>query len=166
MVYLILCGGQTMSYFQITGGIPLEGICPIHGAKNSVLPILAACLLSEGEVTLHHCPALTDVSAALDILTHLGRTVRREGSTVTISGGPPTSGSVPEPLMRAMRSSIIFLGPLLATVGEAHLTMPGGCEIGARPIDLHLSAVQTLGASITQDVQGLHCTAPRLTATA
>ena len=151
-----------MSHFQITGGFPLEGVCPIHGAKNSVLPILAACLLTEGEVTLHHCPDLTDVSAALDILTHLGRTVRREGDTVTVSGGPLTGGSIPESLMRAMRSSIIFLGPLLATVGEAHLTMPGGCEIGARPIDLHLSAVHTLGAEVSRDIHGLHCTAPCL----
>lgn len=152
-----------MSYFQITGGSPLEGVCPIHGAKNSVLPILAACLLAEGEITLHHCPDLTDVSAALDILSHLGRSVRRDGSTVTVSGGKPTGGSVPEALMRAMRSSIIFLGPLLATVGEAHLTMPGGCEIGARPIDLHLAAMRALGADISQDAEGLHCIAPHLT---
>ena len=151
-----------MSYFQITGGFPLEGVCPIHGAKNSVLPILAACLLTESEVILHHCPDLTDVSAALDILTHLGRSVWREGSTVTVSGGPLTGGCIPEPLMRAMRSSIIFLGPLLATVKEAHLTMPGGCEIGARPIDLHLAAMQTLGAEVTQDIHGLHCTASHL----
>lgn len=151
-----------MSYFQITGGTPLEGVCSIHGAKNSVLPILAACLLTEGEVILHHCPDLTDVSAALDILAHLGRSVRREGGDVIVSGDSPTRGSIPEPLMRAMRSSIIFLGPLLATVGEVHLTMPGGCEIGARPIDLHLAAMRTLGAEITEDILGLHCTAAQL----
>lgn len=151
-----------MSHFQITGGTPLEGSCPIHGAKNSVLPILAACLLTEEEVVLHRCPDLTDVSAALKILAHLGRPARREGSTVTISGGPVTCGSVPEPLMRAMRSSIIFLGPLLATTGEAHLSSPGGCEIGARPIDLHLTAMRTLGATVTEDAQGLHCTATAL----
>ncbi len=151
-----------MSHFQITGGSPLEGVCSVHGAKNSVLPILAACLLTEGEVTLHHCPDLTDVSAALEILAHLGRPARREGETVTVSGGPVTSGSIPESLMRAMRSSIIFLGPLLAVTGSAHLTMPGGCEIGARPIDLHLAAVRTLGATVTEDAQGLHCTASSL----
>ena len=151
-----------MSYFQITGGFPLEGVCPVHGAKNSVLPILAACLLTEKEVTLRHCPDLTDVSAALDILVHLGRRVQREGGDVTISGSPVVSGSIPEPLMRAMRSSIIFLGPLLATVGEAHLTMPGGCEIGTRPIDLHLAAMRTLGAEVTEDIHGLHCTATKL----
>ena len=151
-----------MSYFQVTGGAPLEGVCPVQGAKNCVLPILAACLLTEREVTLHHCPDLTDVAAALEILAHLGRPARREGDTVTVAGGPVTSGSVPEPLMRAMRSSIIFLGPLLAVAGCAHLTMPGGCEIGARPIDLHLSAIRALGASVTEDADGLHCAAPAL----
>lgn len=148
-----------MSYFQITGGIPLEGAVPVHGAKNSVLPILAACLLARGEIALHNCPELTDVSAALDILKHLGCKSRREGETVTVVPAAPTGSSVPEQLMRSMRSSIIFLGPLLARTGEAHLSMPGGCEIGARPIDLHLSAIRTLGASITEDENGLHCTA-------
>lgn len=154
-----------MSYFQITGGNPLEGICPIHGSKNSALPILAACLLTREEVILHHCPDLTDISAALAILSHLGRSVRREGDSVTVSGGPVLRGEIPDPLMRAMRSSIIFLGPLLATAGEAHLTMPGGCEIGARPIDLHLAAVRALGATVTEDACGLHCAASALSGT-
>lgn len=148
-----------MSYFQISGGIPLKGAVPVHGAKNSVLPILAACLLARGEVTLHNCPELTDVSAALEILKHLGCGSRRSGETVTVSPAAPTGSSVPEALMRSMRSSIIFLGPLLARTGEAHLTMPGGCEIGARPIDLHLAAIRTLGAAIAEDEDGLHCTA-------
>ena len=152
-----------MSYFHIIGGKPLEGVCPIHGSKNSALPILAACLLTREEVTLHHCPDLTDISAALEILAHLGRPSHREGESVTIAGGPVSCGTIPDALMRAMRSSIIFLGPLLSTIGEAHLTMPGGCEIGARPIDLHLAAVRTLGASVTEDAQGLHCIAHTLT---
>lgn len=152
-----------MSYFHITGGRPLEGVCAVHGSKNSALPILAACLLTREEVTLHHCPDLTDVSAALEILAHLGRPARREGGSVTIAGGPVICGEIPDALMRAMRSSIIFLGPLLATAGEAHLTMPGGCEIGARPIDLHLAAVRALGAAVSEDPRGLHCTAPTLT---
>lgn len=148
-----------MSYFQITGGIPLEGAIPVHGAKNSVLPVLAACLLAGGQVTLHNCPELTDVSAALSILRHLGCPGTREGETVTVTPAVLAGNAVPEGLMRSMRSSIIFLGPLLARTGEAHLTMPGGCEIGARPIDLHLAAIRALGASITEDEYGLHCTA-------
>ena len=121
-----------MSYFQITGGSRLEGVIPVHGAKNGVLPILAACLLARGEVTLHNCPGLTDVSAALDILAHLGCGSRREGETVTVTPTAPTGSAVPEDLMRSMRSSIIFLGPLLARTGEAHLTYPGGCELGPK----------------------------------
>lgn len=148
-----------MSYFLITGGTPLEGALRVHGAKNSVLPILAACLLAREQVTLHNCPELTDVTAALSILEHLGCRAGREGDTVTVASAAPTAAAVPESLMRSMRSSIIFLGPLLARTGEAHLSMPGGCEIGARPIDLHLAAVRALGASITEDENGLHCTA-------
>ena len=150
-----------MSYFQITGAAPLEGALRVHGAKNSVLPILAACLLARDQVVLHNCPELTDVTAALAILEHLGCRTAREGGTVVVSPGALTANTVPEALMRPMRSSIIFLGPLLARTGGAHLSMPGGCEIGARPIDLHLAAVRALGASVTEDGDGLHCTAAR-----
>lgn len=148
-----------MSYFQITGGTPLEGALPVHGAKNSVLPILAACLLARDQVVLHNCPELTDVAAALAILEHLGCKTKREGDTVVIIPGGPITNTIPEELMRPMRSSIFFLGPLLARTGGAHQSMPGGCEIGARPIDLHLAAVRALGAVITEDGDGLHCTA-------
>lgn len=154
-----------MSYFQITGVSALEGVCPIHGAKNSVLPILAACLLTQEQVELHHCPDLTDVTAALDILAHLGRPAHREGDVLTIPGGPIIQGNVPQDLMGAMRSSIIFLGPLLATIGEAHLFTPGGCDIGTRPIDLHLSAMRMLGTRIIEDTPGIHCTATDLQGT-
>ena len=152
-----------MSYFQITGGTPLEGALRVHGAKNSVLPILAACLLAREQVVLHNCPDLTDVTAALAILRHLGFDARREADAIVVLPCPPASSAIPESLMRPMRSSIIFLGPLLARTGEAHLSMPGGCEIGARPIDLHLSAVKALGAAVNEDAGGLHCTAPALT---
>ena len=151
-----------MSHFQITGGAPLEGALPVHGAKNSVLPILAACLLAREQVVLHNCPDLTDVTAALAILEHLGCSTRREGDTVVVQPGAVITNAIPEALMRPMRSSIIFLGPLLARTGGAHQTMPGGCEIGARPIDLHLAAMRALGASITEDGAGLHCTAAKL----
>ena len=151
-----------MSHFQITGGAPLEGALPVHGAKNSVLPILAACLLAREQVVLHNCPDLTDVTAALAILEHLGCSTRREGDTVVVQPGAVITNAIPEALMRPMRSSIIFLGPLLARTGGAHQTMPGGCEIGARPIDLHLAAMRALGASIAEDGAGLHCTAAKL----
>lgn len=145
-----------MSVMYLRGGTPLEGELAVHGAKNSVLPILAACLLAGGPVTLHNCPRLTDVDAALNILRHLGCRVAREGHTVTVDPTGAAGSSVSEEQMRSMRSSIIFLGPLLARTGEAHLTYPGGCELGPRPIDLHLSAIRALGCQVSED-RGIHC---------
>ena len=146
-----------MSVLVIRGGRPLEGEPTVQGAKNSVLPILAACLLAGGQVRLTNCPRLTDVTAALDILRHLGCQVRQEGHTILVDPGGASGSSISEAQMRAMRSSIIFLGPLLARMGEARLTYPGGCELGARPIDLHLSAVRALGCRVTEETEGIRC---------
>lgn len=145
-----------MSVIYIRGGGPLEGELAVHGAKNSVLPILAACLLARGPVTLHNCPRLTDVDAALGILRRLGCRVEQEGHVISVDPAGASGCSISEEQMRAMRSSIIFLGPLLARAGEAHLTYPGGCELGPRPIDLHLSAIRALGCEVTED-RGIHC---------
>ncbi len=145
-----------MSVMYIQGGGPLEGELSVHGAKNSVLPILAACLLAGGPVVLHNCPRLTDVDAALGILRRLGCRVEREGHTIVVDPAGAAGCSISEEQMRAMRSSIIFLGPLLARAGEAHLTYPGGCELGPRPIDLHLSAIRALGCEVAED-RGIHC---------
>ena len=145
-----------MSVMYIRGGTPLEGELAVHGAKNSVLPILAACLLAQGPVTLHNCPRLTDVTAALNILRRLGCEVSQEGHTIVVDPAGAAGSSISEEHMRAMRSSIIFLGPLLARTGEAHLTYPGGCELGPRPIDLHLAAIRAMGCQVTED-RGIHC---------
>lgn len=145
-----------MSVMYLRGGTPLEGELAVHGAKNSVLPILAACLLAGGPVTLHNCPRLTDVAAALNILRHLGCRVAQEGHTITVDPTGAAGSSVSEEQMRSMRSSIIFLGPLLARTGEAHLTYPGGCELGPRPIDLHLAAIRAMGCQVSEDL-GIHC---------
>ena len=145
-----------MSVIYIRGGGPLEGELAVHGAKNSVLPILAACLLARGPVTLHNCPRLTDVDAALGILRRLGCRVEQEGHAITVDPAGASGCSISEEQMRAMRSSIIFLGPLLARAGEAHLTYPGGCELGPRPIDLHLSAIRALGCEVPED-RGIPC---------
>ena len=146
-----------MSEFHISGGIPLEGELTIHGAKNSVLPILAACLLARRQVVIHNCPRLTDVAAALTILERLGCLYRWEGDTVLLDPSRAEGTEIPEKLMRAMRSSIIFLGPMLARNGLAQLTYPGGCELGPRPIDLHLAAMRQLGAKVTEGEKGLRC---------
>ena len=145
-----------MSVMYIRGGAPLEGELAVHGAKNSVLPILAACLLARGPVVLRNCPRLTDVTAALSILRRLGCRVEQAGNTITVDPAGASGCSISEEQMRSMRSSIIFLGPLLAQMGEAHLTYPGGCELGPRPIDLHLAAIRAMGCEVSED-RGIHC---------
>ncbi len=152
-----------MSAFLVEGGQPLSGIARVHGAKNSVLPILAASLLAGGESVLHNCPDLSDVRASLAILEHLGCKTRREGDTVYVDASCPTGFDVPDQLMREMRSSVIFLGAILGRMGAASLSFPGGCELGPRPIDLHLAAIRALGAQIQERGGELRCTGRRLT---
>ena len=146
-----------MSYYEIQGGRPLYGTLAVHGAKNSVLPILAACLLVPGQCVLHNCPDLSDVSATLDILRLLGCRADREGDAVVIDASSLTRWNIPEHLMREMRSSVTFRGALLARLGEAELSYPGGCELGPRPIDLHLAALRALGAEILEEQGALVC---------
>jgi UDP-N-acetylglucosamine 1-carboxyvinyltransferase len=146
-----------MSEFHITGGRALEGELTAQGAKNSVLPILAASLLAGGQVVLHNCPKLTDVTAALDILRRLGCDARWDGDDVVLDPAGAEGVQIPEDLMGSMRSSIIFLGPVLARNGEVRLTYPGGCELGPRPIDLHLAAMEALGAQVEEGPEGLRC---------
>ena len=151
-----------MDFLRIEGGHRLSGAVHVHGAKNSVLPILAGTLLGRGASVIHNCPALTDVDASLAILRHLGCTAEREGDTVTVDATAPTRCDVPEELMREMRSSVVFLGPILGRLGEARICYPGGCELGPRPIDLHLAALRRLGAEI-EETGGLLCCKGSLT---
>lgn len=147
-----------MSKLLIEGGHRLSGDMRIQGAKNSVLPILAACLLANERCVIHNCPKLLDVDAAVDILRHLGCRVSWEEETVIVD--PSVSNfDIPEELMREMRSSIVFLGALVARVGKAKAFTPGGCEIGLRPIDLHLCALEQLGVKIIEEHGSLDCSA-------
>lgn len=139
-----------MSVLVVNGGRPLAGSVAVRGAKNSVLPILAATLLNAGRNVLHNCPDLRDVESAIRILRHLGCRVTREGETVTVDSSVIERWDVPDALMREMRSSVIFLGPLIARCGRACMTTPGGCELGPRPIDLHLDALRRLGVSVEE----------------
>ena len=150
-----------MSYLEIRGGVPLSGRLRVQGAKNSVLPILAAALLAPGQSTIHNCPALSDVAATGKILRLLGCRVKREGDAVLVDASQPTGSVIPDPLMREMRSSVIFLGAMLARLGRAELSYPGGCELGPRPIDLHLAALRSLGAEIVEEQGRLRCTVGR-----
>lgn len=146
-----------MSVFRICGGRPLCGEVSVQGAKNSVLPILAATVLSTGVCVIHNCPQLTDVEHTLDILRHLGCRVNREGNTVIVDSSSPREFTVPDSLMREMRSSVIFLGPILGRMGRAEMTYPGGCELGPRPIDIHLAALRRLEATIEERNGRLLC---------
>ncbi|MCD8144622.1 MAG: UDP-N-acetylglucosamine 1-carboxyvinyltransferase [Oscillospiraceae bacterium] len=151
-----------MSVLHIIGGRRLSGSVPVQGAKNSVLPILAAALLSDDICVLHNCPRLSDVDASIAILRHLGCRVEQEGDSIAVDSRPMCISEIPHRLMREMRSSVIFLGAILARIGEAELSMPGGCELGPRPIDLHLEALRAMGAEITKRSGNLHCQAARL----
>lgn len=146
-----------MARLIVDGGRRLNGAVHIHGAKNSVLPILAATLLVPGACELENCPALSDVRAASEILRHLGCDIRQDGSVITVDATAPTQWDVPNSLMREMRSSIIFLGAMVARAGEAVLSFPGGCELGPRPIDLHLSALRRMGLQIREEGGKLCC---------
>jgi len=151
-----------MESIRIVGGNRLEGTIPIHGAKNSALPLLAATLLVSGECEMHNCPRLSDVTASTEILRYLGCGVTRQDHVVTVDATAPTRRDIPDRLMREMRSSIVFLGAMVARLGGAELTYPGGCELGPRPIDLHLSALRRLGVSVEERHGRLYCTADRL----
>ena len=159
-------GGISVSELRITGGNRLGGAVTVHGAKNSVLPLLAACVLCQGECVLHRCPALSDVASSVAILRHLGATVTVEGDVITVNAAHVTQSAIPEDLMRKMRSSIVFLAPLAARTGCADVSLPGGCELGPRPIDLHIAGLRRLGADIADGHGRLRCTvSPRFTGT-
>ncbi|MBR5774382.1 MAG: UDP-N-acetylglucosamine 1-carboxyvinyltransferase [Clostridia bacterium] len=150
-----------MEKFIINGGERLRGELRLHGAKNSALPILAATLLADSPSVLHNCPDLTDVDYSIKILEHLGCKVRRSGNDVEVDPSGIGRCDIPKELMCCMRSSIIFLGAILARVNRATLTPPGGCKIGLRPIDLHLAALKSLGmeCEISDDVMECGCPA-------
>ncbi len=152
-----------MSIWRVQGGYPLEGSLTIQGAKNAVLPVLAAAILTGCETELTNVPALRDVEASLEILRQLGCVVQRQGGTVAIDSRNVTGCRIPRELTGQMRSSIVFLGAILARCGQARIAMPGGCELGPRPVDLHLAAMEALGAEVRVEQGEIVCRAPGLT---
>lgn len=150
-----------MTQLLIEGRKKLSGSIEVQGAKNSALPILAATLLCEDESVLHNCPQLTDVDASCKILRYLGCTVKCEGSTVICNSKFTDRYDIPHDLMREMRSSIVFLGAIIAKNGRAKLSFPGGCELGPRPIDLHLKALKQMGMEIKERHGFLDCFTPK-----
>ncbi len=152
-------GAWTMEKLVINGGRVLEGKVNLQGSKNSVLPILSATLAVNGTSVIHNCPDLSDVSAAIKILEHTGCRVKREGNTVIVDSTAASCAEIPESMMREMRSSIVFLGAMISRFGVGRVTAPGGCEIGLRPIDLHLSSLKRMGVCITEIGGVLECDA-------
>lgn len=137
-----------MDKFIVKGGNKLDGEVTLHGAKNSVLPILAATIIAKGKNVIHNCPDLSDVSVACEILEYLGAKVTKENDTLTVDTTVIDKCDIPEEMMREMRSSIIFLAPVSARMKKACLCTPGGCDIGSRPIDLHLYGLKMLGMKL------------------
>ncbi len=137
-----------MDKFIIEGGFPLKGKLKVSGAKNAALPIMAACLLTEGKFCLENVPHLTDILSMSSVLERLGTKVTRENGILKIDSGELSYNEAPYDLAKLVRTSILVLGPLLARGREARVFLPGGCDIGKRPINLHLKGLEQLGAKI------------------
>lgn len=150
-----------MSAFVINGGRRISGTLRVQGSKNSVLPILAATVLVEGKSVVHNCPDLSDTLGTVNILKSIGCKVIRDGNTIIVDSSTINNTEIPENLMREMRSSVIFLGAILGKAKTAVISNPGGCEIGLRPIDLHLYAMKQLGVSVEDSYGKLICTVPK-----
>ena len=149
-----------MPVWKIRGGRELNGSALVQGSKNAVLPILAASLLGGGVFRLRNCPRLLDVDASVEILRHLGCAVERDGDGITVDSAGMNENHIPHALMLKMRSSVMYLGAILARTGEVRLSTPGGCELGSRPIDLHLKALEALGAEVRTSGGEVVCRAP------
>jgi len=134
--------------FIIEGGVPLKGKVRISGAKNSALPLMAACLLTEGRCQLKNVPQLVDIITMKKVLEGLGSVIERENEGLKIDCTSLSNYEAPYELVRMMRASILVLGPLLARLGRARVSLPGGCAIGRRPVDLHLKGFVQMGAKI------------------
>lgn len=151
-----------MDIWHIRGERRLEGTCFVQGSKNATLPIIAASIISPAKTELMNVPQLRDVDAALRILRHLGCTAEQRQSEVFIDSTYLSACAIPNALMEEMRSSVIFMGALLARCGEARLSLPGGCQLGKRPIDLHLAALRQMGAEIDENGTEIYCRAAKL----
>ena len=140
-----------MQKFVITGGKRLNGEIELQGCKNSALPIMAAAVLVNGKCILESCPNLTDVYSASRILNSIGCKCSIAGNTAEIDSVSVSGNAISEKLMGEMRSSIMFVGAILGRVGQCTFSIPGGCELGPRPIDMHLAAFAKLGAEISEN---------------
>ncbi len=152
-----------MDALQIHGGSPLAGEVRISGAKNAALPILTASLLTAQPLTLGNVPRLKDISTMLALLAHMGvRITPQDGHRVSLSGEDIPNREAPYEMVKTMRAAILVLGPTLARFGEARVSLPGGCAIGSRPVDLHIKGLQAMGAEIHIEHGYIHAKCKRL----
>ncbi|MCI7813445.1 MAG: UDP-N-acetylglucosamine 1-carboxyvinyltransferase [Lachnospiraceae bacterium] len=154
-----------MGDITVKGGIPLYGKVCIQGSKNAALPILAASLLHEGISIIHNCPRILDVENTVQILREAGCLVKWQENSLIISAGNIQNTRISSEYATQMRSSVIFLGSLLGRMGSASIPLPGGCTIGKRPIDIHLSAMENMGVRITEENEMILAKAERLKGT-
>jgi UDP-N-acetylglucosamine 1-carboxyvinyltransferase len=150
-----------LDQFVIAGGAPLQGSIAASGSKNSALPALAACLLTAEPVTLHRIPAVRDIRTMIDLLRQTGAAVEVDGHCVRVHAREIKNPEAPYELVKTMRASSLVLGPLVARCGRARVSLPGGCAIGARPINLHVAALEHLGARIHQEHGYIEAQAPQ-----
>ena len=151
-----------MDQIRIIGGTPLNGVAEVSGAKNAALPILAASLLGGGECVIDHVPQVRDLVTMTKLLALLGVEVQTEGGRVMLEASKVQSIEAPYDLVKTMRASILALGPLLTRLGEAKVSLPGGCAIGTRPVNLHLKGLAMMGAEIQVEHGYIHAKASRL----
>ena len=149
-----------MDKFSIQGGVPLEGKIAASGAKNSALPVLAACLLTAERVVLDRIPAVRDIATMERLIKHAGAQLTRRNGQITIEAAELVRPEAPYELVKTMRASSLVLGPLVARCGRARVSLPGGCAIGARPINLHVAGLERLGAEVRQEHGYIEAEAP------
>ena len=150
-----------MDRIRIRGGRPLHGEIAIGGAKNAALPLMTAGMLTDERLVLRNVPALADIATMAALVSQHGCAVETPAPRTLSIGGAITHNEAPYDIVRKMRASILVLGPLLARVGEARVSLPGGCAIGTRPVDLHLKGLEQMGAEITLDSGYVNAAAPR-----
>ena len=138
----------------------LSGTVRVSGAKNSALKLIAAALLGQGKSVLHNVPNISDIDIMIEVLESLGASVERTGHTIAIDTANATGFETPYELVSKMRASISILGPLIGRFGKARVAMPGGCKIGARKIDMHLSVLEALGVNFVNDHGYLYASSP------
>lgn len=150
-----------MDKFKIRGGTPLRGELSVSGSKNAALPVLAACLLTDEPVLLERIPLVKDIATMQSLLAYTGAQISQEGEKLRVEAKHLDRPEAPYDVVKTMRASSLVLGPLVARTGRARVSMPGGCAIGARPINLHVSALEQLGAEIEQSHGYVEARAPR-----